>query len=322
MYFSLGTSFILTLVAAALWGSWMQAVKHLKGYPITGLIFWLYTFSFIFVWAVTLLLAPYLLPEGIVNASKAYMDTIPKILFGGALMSMGLLCTVTANHRVGLVLSTTISGGVGVILGLVTSMVEEGIPERGLGLMILIALVYIAAAVMSSYASSLRNRDHGLDERTNNISLPVLGMMLSAAILTNGWSIGVSAGTANGIPPILTCAYMATGSFISVLIMSLIYFTHKKMWRQALCIGESKRPVLLGLICSLCHYGGNLISIYSMPALTATVSFLLGRTSSLWTIFWGIYYKEFSNTSAKTKLTLVLAIILFLTGIGLLALTK
>ena len=322
MYFSTGLSFILTLFAASLWGSWMQCVKHLKGYPITGLIFWLYSFSFTFIWAITLILAPSLLPEGIMAATRAYMDIVPKIILGGAMMSMGLLCTVTVNKKVGLILSTTISGGVGVILGIITSIIEEGIPEKGLGLVIAITIVYIAAGLASAYASTLRNRDHGISDRGSSVSLAVLGMMLSAAFLTNGWSIGVSAGTANAIPPILTCAYMVTGSFVSVVILCSILFTVKGMWKTVLCLNNEKKPILLGLICALCHYGGNLISIYSMPALTAVISFLLGRTANLWTIFWGMYYKEFADISRKTKAALAVSILLFLLGTGLLAITK
>ena len=322
MYFSTPVSFILTLFAAAMWGSWTQITKHLKGYPITGLIFWLYSISFVYIWIITLLLAPALLPEGIIAAASRYADVLPKIIFGGATMSLGILCTLLVINRVGMVLSATINGGLGVILGVVISVVEEGVTERKLLLVILIALIYITAGLLSAYASSLRNRDHGIKGNTNSISVTVLVTMIAAAVLHSGWSMAVAAGTANGIPPVLTCAFVCTGAFLSVLTVSLIIFTYKKMWKKVLCIGRSKKPVLMGLVSACCHFGGNLISIYSMPALTATISFLLGRTANLWTLVWGIYYKEFSNISKKTKFILASSIILFLLGTVLVALTK
>lgn len=322
MYFSTGLAFILTVFAAGLWGSWMQVVKHLKEYPITGLIFWLYTFSFVFIWTVTLIVAPFLMDVGIAEATRMYLPVIGKIIVGGGMMSMGLFCSLVIMNKVGLILSVTISGGVGVILGLVTSIFEEGIPENGLGSIILIAVIYIIAAACSAYASYLRNEDRGIGNKKTVITLPLIGIMLAAAFLTNGWSIGTATGTARGIPPVLTCAYMVTGSFLSVFIISLFLFTTKKMWKTVLCIGRDKKPLLLGMISALCHYGGNLISIYSMPALSATISFLLGRTSNLWTIFWGIFYKEFANISRKTTFMLVLSILLFFFGTFLLALTK
>ncbi|MBO4918524.1 MAG: hypothetical protein J5365_00050 [Erysipelotrichaceae bacterium] len=322
MYFSIGLAFVLTLFAAAMWGSWMQVVKHLKDYPITGLVFWLYTFSFLIIWMITLIVAPRLLDASIIELTRQNLPVIGRILMGGAMMSMGLFCSLTVMKNVGLILSVTVSGGVGVIMGLVTSILEEGIPENGLFMIILIAVVYIAAGMTSAYASYLRNEDHGIGNAQNSVTLPVLGIMLASAILTNGWSIGTATGTARGIPPVLTCAYMATGSFLSVLLVSLFIFTKKKQWRTVLCIGSSKKPILLGFISACCHYGGNLISIYSMPSLSATISFLLGRTSNLWTIFWGIFYKEFEKISRKTKLVLYTSIVLFLLGTLLLAMTK
>ncbi|MBQ1534031.1 MAG: hypothetical protein IIZ64_04335 [Erysipelotrichaceae bacterium] len=322
MYFSTGLSFILTIFAAFMWGSWMQVVKHLKGYPITGLIFWLYTFSFVLIWSVTLIVAPMLLDGSILSLTKEYLPTIGRILMGGAMMSTGMFCSLTVMKDVGLILSVTVSGGVGVVLGMITSIMEEGVPESGLFMVLLTAAVYIAAAIISAYASYLRNEDHGVKNARNNVTLPLLGIMLVSAILTNGWSIGTATGTARGIPPVLTCAYMVTGSYLSVLIISLILFTVKKQWKTVFCIGASKTPILLGMISAVCHYGGNLISIYSMPALTAMVSFLLGRTFNLWTIFWGIYYKEFAGISRKTKLFLFTSIVLFLLGTLMLAITK
>ena len=48
-YFSTPAAVVLTLLAAAMWGSWMQVVKWRKDYPIAGIAFWLYMFSFILV---------------------------------------------------------------------------------------------------------------------------------------------------------------------------------------------------------------------------------------------------------------------------------
>ena len=64
-YFSMPVAIFLTLLAAAMWGSWMQVIKLKKDYPISGIAFLLYMFSFILVWGITLVLSPKLLPEGL-----------------------------------------------------------------------------------------------------------------------------------------------------------------------------------------------------------------------------------------------------------------
>ena len=140
-------------------------------------------------------------------------------------------------------------------------------------------------------------------------------MIALAAILTTGWSVGTAAGTASGFPPIITCALMATGSFIGMTVVGSIMFTIKKEWKEILCIGKPKKPIALSVIAALCHYGGNIISIYSMPGISATLSFLFGRTSAVWTYFWGIYYKEFAGVRKRTTTVLILGIALYFLGL-------
>ena len=101
-YFSVEVSIVLTLMAAAMWGSWMQITKHLDGYPISGIIFLMYGFSFIFIWGVTLIVAPYLLETGILETTVENRSTVLRILYGGGLMSLGLYFSLTIIGEVGL----------------------------------------------------------------------------------------------------------------------------------------------------------------------------------------------------------------------------
>lgn len=322
--FSLELSIGLTLFAAAMWGSWMQIVNHLKGYPISGAIFWLYTFSFILVWGITLAVSPLLLDESIATLSLRNLSIIVKILIAGGMMSLGLYCSLRVIGSVGLILSTTVSGGVSILLGLVTSIITEGMPEGENVelLLILTACVFIVAGFLSSYSSLLRDKDRGKEKKRGSVTGKIVLLMLLAAVLTNGWSIGTSTGTASGLPPVLTCAFMATGSFLSVALVCSVEFTVRKRWKQVFCIGSSKKPLFLSAVSAVCHYGGNLISIYSMPAISATISFLMGKSSNLWTIFWGMFYGEFSGVSKKTRITLAASVVLYFAGIALLTIYK
>lgn len=316
-YFSLEMSMFLTLLAAAMWGSWMQIQKHLHGYPIAGVIFWLYTFSFILIWAITLIVSPFLLDRSILETSLENIDTVLTILVGGGLMSMGLYSSLVVIGKVGLLLSTTISGGIGILLGVFTSLAEEGIPkdEVALTLIIVSMVILIAAGFVCALASASRDKDHKIKTKSRTISVTVILLMLFTAILQNGWSMGTAAGTARGFAPVLTCAYMATGSFLSVAVITGISFTRKKQWKIVFAVGERKTPILMSAVAAVCHYGGNLMSIYSMPALSATISFLLGKSANVWTIFWGMYYKEFSGISKKTRILLWSGIGLYFVGI-------
>jgi hypothetical protein len=327
IYFPLEVSILLTLFAAAMWGSWMQIVNHVDDYPITGVIFWLYGFSLVLVLGVTVVLAPVLMPGANVWALiLENPQSCLKILMGGALMSLGLMFNLTVMSSIGMILATTVGGSISTILGIGTSIATEGLPggPASLPFIILTTALFIIGSFLSSYASHCRDKERGNSSKhgTGAVTGKMLVLMLLSSILVNGWAIGTSEGTAKGMPPVLTVVLMATGSFLSVALVSAIEFTRKKQWRQVLCLGRPKKPIVLSAISACCHYGGNLISIYSMPAISATISFLLGKSAALWTIFWGVFYKEFSGVSAKTRRILWYSIALHIVGIIALAFFK
>ena len=325
-YFSLPVAVVLTLLAAAMWGSWMQVVKLRKDYPIIGIAFWLYTFSFIFIWVVSLILSPFLLPEGIWKATVDNLDLILEICLGGAMMSVGMILSLSVMGSIGMMLATTFNGAITSILGILTSISKEGLPDNPMALPLIIstAVVFFLASYICAYSSQMCVRDRLAAEGKKNVRVKskitptILLMILLNCFLANGWSIGTASGTAAGLPPILTCAYLCTGSMIGILVVCSIVFTYKHCWKTVFCVGQSKRPLVLGLVSSLCHYGGNLMSIYSMTTISATLSFLFGRTANLWTYFWGFYYGEFKGAKKKTLVVLSIGLLLYFVGLGLL----
>jgi hypothetical protein len=327
-YFSTGTAIFLTVFAASMWGSWMQVIKHRGSYPVSGIPFLLYTFSFLFIWIVTFILAPFLMPEGLVNTAFNNRSVIPVILTGGGMMSLGLVLNLHIMNSVGLLLSTAVSGAIGSILGIITSIIQEGMPRESYALIniIVCTIVFILAGFICNYAAVLRDRDQmeksgrGVSGRDvkGPVTLKIILQIVLSTVLVNGWSVGVATGTAHQVPPILTCALMASGSFLSIIILYGIVFTVKKQWKTVFCIGTSKKPLLLSLISAVCHYGGNLISIYAMPVISATQSFLFGRTANVWTYFWGFFYREFADAKKRTLLILAAGMLLYFIGLLLL----
>lgn len=47
MSFSYPVAVAITLLSAAMWGSWMQVIKQRGAYPIEGIAFWMFLFSFL-----------------------------------------------------------------------------------------------------------------------------------------------------------------------------------------------------------------------------------------------------------------------------------
>ena len=236
-------------------------------------------------------------------------------------MSLGVYFSLRVIGAVGLILSTTVGGGVGTVLGIGSSVFIEGLPDRPNAVLFLTltTLLFIVAGFLSSYASYDRDKDRGTPKKHRAVTGKVIILMLLTAVLTNGWAMGTAEGVASALPPVLTALFMAIGSFLSVLVVVSVEFTLKKQWKQVLCIDESKKPLALIAISAVCHYGGNMISIYSMSAISATISFLLGKSSALWTVLWGMLYREFSDVSGRTKRVLYTSIALYFIGIIALA---
>lgn len=325
-YFSTPVAIALTLLAAAMWGSWMQVIKLKKDYPITGIAFMLYMFSFVLVWVITLVLSPVLLPNGFMAALEQCKDVMWEIILGGAMMSLGLVISLTIMNDLGLMLATTLSGAVTSIMGIATSISKEGLPDKPMALVLIVAtaVIFIVASYICSKASQMCAQDRmaaiGVHQEKpkSKVTLKVVVWILVDCLLMNGWASGTATGTAAGLPPIMTCAFMVTGSALSVLVLGLVLFTWKKQWKTVLCIGSSKKPLVMSAISAVCHYGGNVLSIYSMPAISATLSFLFGKTSTIWTYFWGFYYREFEGAKKKTMTTLFVGLALYFVGLGLL----
>ena len=219
IYFSTPVSIVLTLLAAAMWGSWMQVIKHKKEYPILGLTFLLYLFSFILVWTITLLLAPALLPEGLVTTIGQSRDVMWEIMLGGAMMSAGMILSLDIMQRLGLTLATTLSGAVTSILGVLTSIYKEGLPDSPYALPVIAATaaIFLLAGYICSRASAMCAQDREQDSRPKEqekspVTVKVIALIIVNSVLMNGWASGTATGTSAGLPPILTCAFMATGS--------------------------------------------------------------------------------------------------------------
>lgn len=315
------TALILTVFSAVMWGSWMLVVKFKKDYPITGIAFLLYSFSLLLIGTVTWIAVRGGVVDNFFKYSSDHARTIMKIIFSGMLMSCGMYFNLEVISSAGLLLSSAISTSLANVMGVFTTLTTEGAPDNpwALTLYILVTLMFIAGGIICNLASGSHDRDIGKPAEKKTITLKVLFYAVLSAILINGWAMGTATGTADNVPPIITCFYMALGSFISIAVLCGVAFTKRGQWKQVLCLGDyPKKPLLFGLIAAFCHYGGNLISLYCMPKLSATLSFLLGRVYGVVTILWGLAFREFANSSRKTIILLATGVLLNLLALLLL----
>lgn len=316
---------LLVLLAAFLWGSWLQATKYTGDFPLPAFMLWLYGASAVLVWAFILIVQRFRM-GGIAAEIAASPALALLVMVCGAAMALGIQLQMTVIGRVGLVLSNSVNATCGVLLGTLLSSVLGKLPAGVSYVRVFAtALILIAATTICQYSGVLRDRDlarkPSREMKTQDTRAALL--MVLAAALNTMYALGLSLGVRTSVSPHgfdkWTCiGLLALGSFLGTLVYSGIRLTRAHQWGTVFC-RKYRKAYGIACLCALCHYGGNLIHTVSSAVLSVSVSWLIGRTGSMWTYLWGIYHKEYRGASAKTYCVLFFGIFVYIVGVFLLA---
>lgn len=325
MELTIGTAVFLTISATFLFAFWYQALKHLGGYPLAGFVMWLYISSFLTILAACKVLGAGDMPLGIRAELAGKGWAAVGVCLGGAAMTYGLIVSLIHMKEYGMIANQAISGTLGAILGLVLTFVVGGLSKDvSLALVLLSAVVLIGASAILQYSSVIKNgviKEQKEEETAEKVaSLKKQNWMLVFSnILTLGYSVAYMLGTRSdlhpkGFPALLCVLLLSIGSLAAALSYAAVSLTRHHQWHVAL-LPPNKLPILMALGAGVCHYGGNLMQIYALPLLSAPVSNLLLKTSSLWTYLWGVLYGEYKGAIFKSKCFLTAGILAYAVGI-------
>ena len=316
--FSVTSAVMVTLFASAMWGSWMQIIKRCPRYPIYATTMMIYSFSFLCLSVALAFLKEMLLPMGFIRFFEVHLKDVFSISFGGAAAALSVLTSLKLMRNAGLVVGTAISGAAGSITGVLVAIAKEGLPDAphsGMALFIC-TMIIVLAGLFCSLASQ-KNNTYTEDKQKNLVQNILL--LVAFVVLSNGYIFGTSSGNNIGMHPFLICYFLCSGAFFVMLAVGIGATALNRQWKEVFCLGRPKKPLVLSAIAAVCHYGGNLLSIICMPVLSATLSFLIGRSANIWTFFFGIYLGEFKNSTNKVKIILATGISLYAIGVVLIA---
>lgn len=304
----------VTLFAAAMWGSWMQIIRRCPDYPVYGTTLVLYAAAFAALCIACAACAGRLFPQGLAAYVRAHRQQILQIAFGGGAAALGVITSLSLMRNAGLAVGTAVSGAAGSITGVLVAVAREGLPRIAHAPLALAActVVTVAAGVLCSMASGVR-------KEKNRAGAENILLLCAFVVLSNGYIYGTSAGTSAGMHPLAVCTFLCFGAFVAAGVLGGIVITAKREWKTVLCVGASKKPLVYAAAAAVCHYGGNFLSILCMPVLSATLSFLIGRSANLWTIFFGIAMGEFRGAGKRPRLLLAAGIALYAAGVLMIA---
>ena len=325
MQISQGFAIFMILFTTFMWGSWFQCIKHLGKLPIHGFMLWLYTFSFVIVWAFMLIFGRFFITVNIWDAVMAQKGTALLVIICGAIFAIGVQLQMAVVKRVGIILATSISSSCSIIIGTIISAIFGGLPEKFSGLLMAVACAcIIVAAVTCQLAGKRRNEEKGdiVDDVKFEPKM-VVALLCIAIFLAPTYPLAMAVGVkteynSTGFEPLLTVALLAVGSLIGSWAFASVVLTKRKEWKATL-MPERKIGIGMAAIAAFCHYGGNIIHTIAIPSVSAAIAWPMGTTSSVWSYLWGLLYKEFKGASKKTYVMLFSGIVLFFVGVFLLA---
>jgi drug/metabolite transporter (DMT)-like permease len=324
-----GGAVAATLFANFLFAFWYQGLKHLGKYPLAGFTLWLYISSFITMCLALIVLGPNDMPNGIGAELHGRWGLAAVVATGGMVMTIGLIVSLIHMKNNGMVANQAITGFLGSIVNLVLTFVVGGLPERiSLKLVLLSAAVLLVASIICQYSTTIKDtkviksgKEAGKRQgRQGSDSLIKQNIVLIISmILLTGYSVSYMVGTRtelrpDAFPPLLCVFILSIGSLLGAVSYGLIVLIPSGKFREVFFPGK-KLPIFLGLGSGICHYGGNLLLIYALPLVSAPVSMLLSKTSSIWTYAWGIVYGEYKGASIKSKITLIAGIVGYIIGV-------
>ena len=319
------TAIGLTILCSFMWGSWFQTVKRLKGYPLSAYMLWIYSFSFIVVWASIWLLSDKALSAPIGEQIAANPNRVSIAFVCGAMAAIGMQNKMWVVRKLGMILASSISSTFSILLGTMYSILLGGIAEcTNLTLVIFATLVLLGATLVCQCSSHMRDRDLvGGDHKKaaqmekGETKVVILAIM-NIAFLASAYPVGLSIVTRtvsnpNGVDALVGIGAMCAGAFIGTAIYSGIKLV--KAHQVDLFFHPSKEILFMAFLSSIGHYGGNVINALVSPQLSVAISWPMSNSFSMWSYSWGLVYGEYKGAYKKTYVVLFLGIVLSIVGL-------
>jgi drug/metabolite transporter (DMT)-like permease len=319
-----GTAVFMSLLAAAMWGSWFISLKYLGDYPLDGFYVTLFSTSLALVWTAGFVLDGGALLANLRDTWAADPSRIWLTLACGVLYVFGMRLSLVVMGRIGLSLTQPIQQSINILAGTAVAVLVGGVPEGlSIGKLVLACALLVGAVLATMVAGNLRARaQQAPGFKSTLIYTPkdlwkALGLLIFSSAFIPAYTLAISYGLKsvtqpNGMAVMPFMAMLVTGAFTGSMLTSGLVLTRKKQWRLVFQAQFSIHK--FGIISGLCHYGGNIIHTYSTAFLSSAVSWPLSVTAGLWTQLWGFVYGEFKGSPKGVYIALFTGIALYLLG--------
>ena len=301
-------SILMVLTASLMWGSWFQFLRRIKDWPVPSFMLWLYTTSFVVIWAAVLGLKKWFIPGGIINEIKAAPGLCVFVLVCGALFSVSMQIQMMVVSKAGIVFSTAVTAMFSIPYNFIITSYFGGIPDTvSIPLLLLGVGLIFTAGLLCQRSTLMRDRDRNQKPaKGDHTRLKYMAMILVCVFcLGPSYTLAMSIGTRtelrpDGLPTVLLVGILSAGSLIGTWIVSGIRLTRNHLWRETFA-WKNKRYIFYACISGLFHYGGNMIHTVGIPALSMAIAWPRGNLASFWQYMWGLAQGEYKGVTSRTR---------------------
>ena len=323
------TALLLTILSMLCWGSWANAFKLAGKWR-----FELFYFDYALGVAVTAFIAA--LTFGSMGADLSFSDNLMiaskrQMVFGfgaGGIFNLANMLLVAAISVAGMAVAFPVGIGLALVIGVVLNYLinPQGNPKLLFaGAALVVAAIIVDAMAYGAHAASSRTGDTNAAPRKAG-----KGILLS---LVSGILMGLFYPLVElskigdyGLGPYTVAVVFGLGVFCSTFVFN-IYFMNLPVEGEPVEFGEyfRGRPSqhLLGLAGGAIWCVGmvaNFVAASAPPQVNVgpAISYAIGQGATMVSALWGLLvWREFAGATSKVVLLIVLMLVLFVSGLGL-----
>jgi glucose uptake protein len=316
---SLEIALLMMITSAICWGSWANTYKGVKNYRFE-LFYWDYAvgiFLISLIFAFTLGSMANDANSFLNNVHSADTSNIVWVMIGGAIFNLANLLLVAAIDMAGLAVAFPISIGIALVVGVVTSFVQE---RRGNGGLLAVGVVCALIAVImdgKAYAS--------LASAGRRVSKKSVITCVVSGVLMGLWAPSVTRAMTKGntLGPYSIAVFLTLGALLSCFIWN-IYFMKKPLVGEPVDFsGFFKGPSsghVLGLLGGVIWGTGMVFNLVAANFTGVAISYAIGQSAPMVAALWGVLaWKEFAGAGSRAKLYLALMFVFYCLAILLVA---
>ncbi len=317
---------ILSLISMLCWGSWANTFKLTKKWR-----FELFYFDYTFGLLVASLLAAFTF--GSIGDGMTFADNfdiagkrqMAYAMAGGAVFNLANILLVAAISLAGMSVAFPIGIGLALVIGVVFNylIAPVGNPLLLFGGAFLVVLAILVDALAYARHAAMK----GSLQATN---IKGLALSVGAGILMGAFYPLVQMSTASeiGLGPYSVGVMFAIGVTLTTFVFNL-YFMNLPVQGPpvplAAYFSGSVRNHLLGVLGGAIWFAGactNFVAAATPPPANVgpAVSYALGQGATMISALWGLLvWKEFKGANRQTTILLVIMMLLFIAGLGMIS---